>query len=142
MGGVVSQHIMTSRGVFLQACQHHRHEVSCCLLEGKAAHEFTDKYHLAQEDGEPIITPSYGAGTTCSGAKDVCVGDIVRVPVSIVSRLPQALSVTRTQLILSIVQVRLHQMAVESSAYPLRTLHHRKAIHLRRPDIISWNTDR
>ena len=58
-----------------------------------------------QVDGEPLTSASRReAGHGDSGAPHACVGDVIRVPVSVVSRLPEPMTVSGFQLAISILQ--------------------------------------
>ena len=58
-----------------------------------------------QADGEPLTSASRRpSGHGDSGAPHACVGDVIRVPVSVVSRLPQPVTVSGFQLAISILQ--------------------------------------
>ena len=74
--------------------------LSSFILEGAMA-----VLPTLQADGEPLTSPSRReSGHGDSGAPHACVGDVIRVPVSVVSRLPEPVTVSGFQLAISILQ--------------------------------------
>lgn len=80
--------------------------------EGKKGKNHTQAFKGPQVNGEPITSESYGAADGLDpdlprgqGAPKACVGDVIRVPVSVMSRLPEPLTVVCCTLAISVLQV-------------------------------------